>query len=500
MKLKLPGAVYFVSNIYSLFTGLAFTVIVTRSLTVSDFGFWTMISQYLAYTAIPLSSIASFWIVRYVARGFKQAIKSGLLFGLIFSSIGLSLYLLVAFLANTYFSQPITILVLAAPQAVTYVILGALNSAITGFSPIHIGISSAVFETSKVILAYHFVRVLNLGLVGAIISVMMAQVIQLIYLLFILHGSIKQGMVDRSLIKKWFRLSWLPVYELFSGVIGGLDVLIARTIFSADALIGIKNVAGIAGSFPRYASSLSLSLYPRSLRTLKNEEWQRDLEESLRFMSLIAIPISFGNIALMDLILTIFGKDYGGAYLAGIMMSIVFLIGLLNSVIEPVIRGGETTDLKDEASLKEYLKSRLFKLITVNHLSAIVYTICVAMFLMLSTGDIYEAALYWSLASFTSIPFIAYKIKMLSNMNVRLMLPLRNILNYAASSLLMSLLIYVLRLTFFDNLAKNVVGLLTEITMLTVIGSCLYFLVVSLIDGYARKILAQSMALFRSMI
>ncbi|MEM3951976.1 MAG: hypothetical protein QXP74_01005, partial [Nitrososphaerota archaeon] len=93
LKLKLPGAVYFISNIYSLFTGLAFTVIVTRSLTVSEFGFWTMISQYLAYTAIPLLSIASFWIVRYVARGLKQAIKSGLLFGLVFSLVSLLMYL-----------------------------------------------------------------------------------------------------------------------------------------------------------------------------------------------------------------------------------------------------------------------------------------------------------------------------------------------------------------------------------------------------------------------
>ncbi|MEM3907329.1 MAG: hypothetical protein QXZ17_10795, partial [Nitrososphaerota archaeon] len=167
LKLKLPGAVYFISNVYSLFTGLAFTVIVTRSLAVSDFGFWTMISQYLAYTAIPISSIASFWIVRYVSRGFEQAVKSGLVFGLILSSIGLSLYLLVAFLANISFSQPIAMMILAAPQAVTYIILGALSSAITGISPIHIGISSAIFETSKVILAYHFVRILKLGLTGA---------------------------------------------------------------------------------------------------------------------------------------------------------------------------------------------------------------------------------------------------------------------------------------------------------------------------------------------
>ena len=497
LKLKLPGAIYFISNVYSLFTGLAFTVIVTRSLAVSDFGFWTMISQYLAYTAIPISSIASFWIVRYVSRGFEQAVKSGLVFGLILSSIGLSLYLLVAFLANISFSQPIAMMILAAPQAVTYIILGALSSAIIGISPIHIGISSAIFETSKVILAHHFVRILKLGLTGAIISVMAAQVVQLAYMLIVLYGNIKRGTLDHSLIRKWFKLSWLPVYELFSGVVGGFDALIARVLFSTDALVGIKNVAGIAGSFPRYASSLSLSLYPRSLRTLKNEEWQRDVEESLKFMSFIAIPISFGNIALMDLILAIFGKDYSGAYLAGIVMTVVFLIGLLNSIIEPVIRGSETIDLRGEAFFKEYLKSRLFKLITVNHLSAIAYIVCVAMLLTLSIGDIYKAALYWSIASFAGIPFMIYKIKMLESINVRLRIPLRNILNYVISSLLMSLLIYALRSAFFDNIAKSVVELVVEITMLTVIGGCFYFLIVFLIDDYARKVFTQAVALFK---
>lgn len=497
LRLKLPGVLYFVSNIYSLLTGLAFTVIVTRSLTISDFGLWTMISQYLAYTAVPLSNIASFWIVRYVARGFKQAVKSGLIFGLILSSIGLPLYVLVALLASISFSQPLIILILATPQTITYIILGALSSAITGISPIHIGISSVVFETSKVILAYSLVRMFRLGLVGAITSVIIAQMIQLVYLLCILRENIKQETLDHGLIKKWFKLSWLPIYELLSGFIGGLDVLMVRIISSTDALIGIKNIAGIAGSFPRYASSLSLSLYPRSLRTFKNEDWQRDMEESLRFMSFIAIPITFGNIALMDLILLIFGRDYVEAYFAGITMSIVFLISLVNSIVEPVIRGGETIDLKDEIVHREYLKSKLFKLITTNLASAITYIIGVVAFLTLPVRSLYEAALYWSLASFTGIPFIAYKVRMLKEVNVVFKLPLRNILNYTILSLLMYSLIYMLRRTFFDTLTGNFVGLLIEIIALTLIGGCFYFLMAFLIDSYAKKIFAQSIALFR---
>ena len=225
-RLKLPGAVFFISNIYSIFTGLVFTVIVTRSLTISEFGLWSMLSQYLAYTVIPLSNIVSFWTVRHVARGFEQASKTGILFGIILFSVGFPIYLLTAFLASLSFSQPLSILLLATPQVATLIFLGALSAIATGLSPIHIGISNIVFETSKIVAAYSLVRVSKLGLVGAILSVIFAQVIQIIYLIYVLRKTIIKSVIDFSLLKKWFKLSWLPVYELLSSVVGGLDVLV----------------------------------------------------------------------------------------------------------------------------------------------------------------------------------------------------------------------------------------------------------------------------------
>lgn len=501
MGLKLPGAVFFVSNVYSLFTGLIFTVIVTRSLTVSEFGFWSMLSQYFAYTVIPLSSIASFWIVRYVARGFKQAPKTGILFGVILFFIGMPTYLLVAFLANLSFSHPLFILLLATPQVVTFIFLGALNGLATGSSPIHIGFSNIVFETSKIIVAYLLVRVFKIGLIGAIISVLLAQIIQIIYLVYVLRRIVIESMTDLNLVKKWFKLSWLPLYELFSGIIGGLDVLIGRIVSSGDALIGVRSVAGVAGSFPRYASSLSLSLYPRSLRDLNERDRERDVEEMLKFMGLIAIPIAFGNIFLMDLILAVFGRNYLEAYLAGVVIVIASLVGLVNSITEPIIKGLEEIDLKEEVIFRDYLKSRIFKLLTINHLTAVIYVL--AVFFTLKTyfsGDIYQAAFYWSLASFSSLPFTIYKIKMMEKAGVKFNFPVKNISKYVFCSTLMVLLISVLRTNLFNYGVGKVVDLFLTILSLTIIGGCFYFVIVFLIDDYARKILSQSLMLLRQLM
>lgn len=489
VRLKFPGMIFFVSNFYSLFTGLAFTVIVTRSLTVNEFGLWSMISQYIAYTAIPLSSIASFWIVRYVARGFKQAPSSGVFFAIILSFIGLPLYLAVAIWAGVAFSQPLYFIILAIPQVVTYILLGALSSIATGISPEQIGVSSIIFESSKVVLAYVLVRLMSRGLEGAIISVILAQLIQMGYLLTVFRRLISRQMIDRNLTKRWFKLSWLPLYELFSGIVSGLDVIIARIISMTDALVGVRSVACIAGSFPRYASSLTISLYPRILGTTDNHAWSRDVEEMLKFISLIAIPITFGNIALMDTILGVFGKNYTPALAAATVIAIAQLIGLVGSITDPVLRGSERIDVQDYVNSKDYLRSTIFKLVTVNNFSAIAYVLAVAMALMFwNNGDIYTAALYWNLASFTSIPFLAYKVKMTRNIGVNMRIPMGNIIKYLAASILMLVFVLTLKNLLKPYFPENIIGLISQVIVLTVLGALFYTVLVLLMDSYARKI------------
>jgi len=489
IKLKLPGAIFFASNFYSLFTGLAFTVIVTRSLTVNEFGLWSTISQYIAYTAIPLSSIVSFWIVRYAARGFKQAPSSGILFAMILSLIGLPLYFAVALWANIAFSQPLFFLILATPQVITYIFLGALSSIATGISPEQIGVSSVIFETGKVALAYLLVRLLSRGLEGAIVSVILAQLIQLAYLLAIFRKSISRQLIDGSLIKKWLKLSWLPLYEFLSGIVNGLDVIVARMISMTDALIGIRNVACIAGSFPHYASSLTLSLYPRTLSTEDNKSWSRDVEEMLRFLSLLAIPITFGNIALMDIILGIFGRSYVPVLAAAIAMTIARLINLVGYITDPVLRGSERIDIQEYANMKDYLKSIIFKLLTVNNLSAITYVVAVAISLTFwDNSDIYTMALYWNLASFIGIPFLAYKIKMMHDIGVRIKFPTLNIIKYFTASALMFVFILILKDILGRYFPGTVVGLTLQAVTLTILGALLYAALVLIIDDYARKV------------
>lgn len=133
--------------------------------------------------------------------------------------------------------QPLYFILLSTPQVVTYILLGALSGIATGIPLEQIGISSIIFETSKVALAYILIRLSSRGPKGATI----------------------------------------------------------------------------------------------------------------------------GNIALMDLILRIFGKDCVPVFIATIVIDILQLVGLTDSTTDLVIGGRETIGLKDYTNLRNCLRSSIFQ-------------------------------------------------------------------------------------------------------------------------------------------
>jgi hypothetical protein len=191
----------------------------------------------------------------------------------------------------------------------------------------------------------------------------------------------------------------------------------------------------------------------------------------------------------MDIILGIFGKNYTPALAAAIIIAIAQLIGLIGSITDPVLRGSERIDIQDYANSRDYLGSTIFKLVTVNNLSAIAYVLAVATALTFwNDGNIYTAALYWNLASFTSIPFLAYKVKMMHDIGVKMRFPTGNIIKYLASSTLMLMLLLALKNVLKPYFPGNVFGLISQALLLTILGALFYAALVLLTDDYARKI------------
>ena len=93
------GFIAFFSNFIVLAITLLFTIIVTRSLTVEDYGAWNLILGVLFYGLI-LDSIISFWTTRNIARGIMIG-RSSIFSSGIISFGGLVIYLVISLVTSS---------------------------------------------------------------------------------------------------------------------------------------------------------------------------------------------------------------------------------------------------------------------------------------------------------------------------------------------------------------------------------------------------------------
>ncbi|MEM3157051.1 MAG: hypothetical protein QXZ49_03960, partial [Nitrososphaerota archaeon] len=91
-------------------------------------------------------------------------------------------------------------------------------------------------------------------------------------------------------------------------------------------------------------------------------------------------------------------------------------------------------------------------------------------------------------------------IKMLNSMGVRFKVPAKNIARFFLSSALMALIVSGLRSTILGIFAGSVVRLIMGIAVLTIIGGCIYFTLVFLIDDYARKLAKEARNILKQLL
>jgi O-antigen/teichoic acid export membrane protein len=78
IRLRYSGFVVFTTQFLGIITGLIFTLLLTRSMTVSQFGIWTNIFDYIPYFII-LSGVLPFWAARFTARSKEGTAKTAVL-------------------------------------------------------------------------------------------------------------------------------------------------------------------------------------------------------------------------------------------------------------------------------------------------------------------------------------------------------------------------------------------------------------------------------------
>jgi len=499
---RLLGLLNFISRIFALLVGVAFTTLVSRKLEPEVFGTWQYFSNLLTYFVIPVF-IINFWATREVSRGKNVGRMVILLSFLISLFSSFIFYLLTKLSSLDSLTSKLTLLAFSI-WIPSYYLATSAEALSYGTTPTLNVLSVFVFESSKLVFGILLVVLLKLSLFGAVLSVVIAFVLEFIFFV-VLNPSILSGSFELVLFKKWFGNAWIPLIGALPGFISSLDVIILKFILDSYGLNSMVAVAYFKaalmfGSLVGYAGAISFAVYPKVLREGTNDS-RKFLEEVISLTNMLGIPMVFGLIILSEPLLFVLREEYGIAKGALIVLSISSLIATNKSIFSTVLLGAERADVNVESFSKKLFKSFLFKVPFLESLSSFFYIISSSFLTLIfaSNGFAYEffplglaiCNLFWN------IPTTFYYFSKVRS-EVKLNFPFKLCTKYIFSSIVMSILLLVIypKSAISERLILVLSGLIPTI----VVGAFVYFLVLILIDNYTRTVFKRVLQLLLSFL
>jgi len=172
VRVTYSGLIAFAIRLTSVFTGMAFTLIVTRQLTQEEFGTWSLVGGLLLYV-VASDSIIAYWVTREVARG-EHSGKTAVGTGGFLAGAGVMAYIIIAFLVGNQSDAELDILLFAAILVPVMILSDIINHISKGWKPYLESIGFLAFEIAKIPVALALVYFLGLGVEGAIIATFVA--------------------------------------------------------------------------------------------------------------------------------------------------------------------------------------------------------------------------------------------------------------------------------------------------------------------------------------
>ena len=492
VRLRLSGAMAFMSNIVSYLTGLIFTVFITRRLSESDFGVWALIGTFISYSLTPFNLVAG-WISRDAARGRKVLGSAAALF-ILLTPISIIIYILVVLGLATAIKYDPQIMILGLIILIPYIILTLGVSIQSGYAPQNLGVAGIIFETSKVIIAFYLVVTLKLGLIGALLTLSIAYLIQASFLLQ-KSRPLFQRQVRRELIMKWLRGAPINLVPVFSAVLGAMDMVLMGLMMTSAIIVGYWQAVVAASALVTSTHVLMIGLGPR----LISGGSQKDLDTVLNFGMMIAIPVLFGFIALSRDILWILRPTYSEAWIAACILALRGVIGVFGSVSSTAIAAKDEFDTHDDVSIKDFIKSKIFLLNKIGLILASLYAAAVACSLLIAQNMGMNTIEVITIIAILSLIITAIStlitIRLMKRLTV-LKLTYRPLLKYTGSACIMAAVVYFLRT--FIRYPSNILGAVGAVLLLTIIGALTYGFTLYFTSSEFRRYLKEAYSYIRS--
>jgi len=477
VRLRYAGLVSFFSTLFSTITGFLFVTMVTRKLDPLEFGLWHVVFTTIAYLTV-VTDIVAYWAPRFIARG-ENVARSCFVFNLIGGSIASLVYILVSQIISSSLNLPFFYFLVSTPHILLIYLSLALEGISKGYAPQYTGYALMVFETTKVLLAYCFIMTIRDRLLGAILSVMIAQLIKVLYLLIVTYSRLIYGGLRKDHIIRFLKLSWIPLYRNLAYFLGSIDVYMVTYFTASTLLVAYFRAAQALAVIVSYSAAFSTSLYPRVLALRRAS----DVEETIRLTTIFAIPMAVGLITMSKPILCIFGTKYLSAYSALIVLTVGSLISAYGGIFETTALGSEVVDMNKRATFKEYFKSSLFLVPTASYLAQIGYLLSLLAILLYRPS---EVLLVWAIALVLSKIILTIWKYEYSRRFIKYSIPIKIIAKSFIASTVMGILLILLGA--HEIVEVKIYDLMYRLIPYIITAVLTYFIVLLPIDSYSRNL------------
>ena len=462
----------------SVATGLIFTLLVTRSTTPSEFGIWANIFDVNAYFVL-LAAAIPFWSTRFVARNKEGSTKTGITANLIIGVLSTVLYLpLVPFITSALKIGPAFVILyfIVSAQIIESYLINQLEATLRTERPQAVGYGLLIEEIIKITLAYTLmVRVLpQQPLIGAMVSLTVAILVQIIYYLKLIHPSLKEK-TQWNYVREWLKGSIAYIYYSVGNQISAVT-LIMLFVLGGQTARGDFEVASTIATIIMYSSWLSFALYPRLLANKGHE----DVSASLNLVLMFAIPLTAGAMAIPDSLLTVLKSSYAEAAPVLFILAIDALIWTIYGFYTNVLFGIDKLDEKATIPIRQLVKSHIFKVFTLSYVySAITLPAVYYVLTYFKSGQAVQPALYVAAITMVAHLVLFLILYMLVRRMIKIIVPWMSIGKYIFAGTIMGCLLYLIP---HPTRLATVLGT-------GVIGGILYLAIISAIDKKARTLL-----------
>ncbi|QQG48931.1 MAG: hypothetical protein HY247_01035 [archaeon] len=478
VSLRRTGFIVFGSRLASIFTGLLFLIMVTRSLTPQSFGLWEFIYDLVAFSSYP-ASVIGFWALRKVARGALVA-KTAIVVSAGLSAGGAALFLAASLVLHGSVGSDLSHFLIAAIMVPLSYWNAASISVAYGHRPTITGYSLIISEVAKVLAAYFLLVVYSFGTDGVIIAVEVAYLAQSAVATYMCRSIIRGG-VDLAETRRWFVGSWVPLVNSFASLLLISDTFVAPLVFASTTVVGYYQAAYSVAIIVSYSSYLSIALYPLLLSGKKGNVTGLALDFTLLF----GLPMVAGAFVLSRPLLFLLKPAYIAAEAGLSILSLSALFLSLSFVFDSTLLGLESADATEGAAPK--LRGTALAFVpTVNLAYAAVYIASTYVVLLLTAslpvGEIVEA---WALVQLVAtIVMVAIKARRAGRGGV-VAFP-RSLPRYLAASVAMGAVAYGLGLVVLDY-GPDPAAFGARLILIVFVSAAVYFGVVYAADVNFRK-------------